>query len=54
MKTINYGLKNIASVLVAKGLTMGYTATPNPKYDVDSGDEDLDEDENVNAQKKSE
>ena len=32
---------------------MGYTATPNPKYDVDSGDEDLDEDENVNAQKKA-
>ena len=51
MKTSNYGLKNIASVLVAKGLTLGYTATPNPKYDMDSEDEE--EYENIKGTKKS-
>lgn len=45
MKTSNYGLRNIASILVAKGLTLGYTATPNPKYDIDSEDEEESEDE---------
>ena len=44
MKTSNYGLKNIASILVAKGLTMGYTASSNPKYDMDDEDDDEDDD----------
>ena len=56
MKTSGYGLKNIASVLVAKGLTMGYKASPNPKYDMDTEDDQDEEDskdENNKSPKKS-
>jgi len=50
MKTSNHGVRVIGSLLAAKGYTLGYTAKPNPKYDMDS--DDVDEDENPNNKTK--